>query len=138
MTWRRRLRDIAMAGGLAGCTAQVVGGGSTTGSTSGPGGTSSGTTSSTVGFACNANPDPCCICAAPHYGQGGYGGASCTGTLGPYDAGQPITCADELACMKAPTKECCDALGYLTGIGIAQAACADAGPGPGPGDAGSD
>jgi hypothetical protein len=40
--------------------------------------------------------------------------------------------------MKAPTKECCDALGWLAGIGIVQAACADAGPGPGPGDAGSD
>lgn len=138
MSWRRRLRDIAMAGGLAGCTAQVVAGGTTSGTTSGSG----GTTTSNPGMGgvppippCNANPDPCCMCSYTHYGYGGFGGASCVGTTGPLEGGNYLTCADELACLAAPTTACCAAFTYNITPALARA-CADAGPGPA--DAGSD
>jgi hypothetical protein len=61
-------------------------------------------------------------------GSGGYGGASCVNAtvLIVNDAG--VTCSDELACIAAPTKECCDSLGFIAQEGIARTACADAGP----------
>lgn len=136
MSWRRRLRDIAVAGGLAGCASQSMGG-TTTSTTTGSGGA---TTSATgmggyMGPVCNANPDPCCQCA-PNYPMGGFGGAACVNATKLIVGDAGVSCSDELACIQAPTKACCDALGIAAQVGIAAAACADAGPGPE--DAGSD
>jgi hypothetical protein len=138
MSWRRRLRDLAVAGGLAGCTAQAVGGG--TGSTSG------GTGGGYTGTMCNANPDPCCPCSYLD-GQGGYGGAACLSPPRYYFNDAGLSCADELACLAAQTAVCCADFHLIAPPALA-AACADAGystsssssgsGGPGPGDAGSD
>jgi hypothetical protein len=137
MSWRRRLRDIAVAGGLAGCTTQAISGGT---SGSGGNGGHGGATSSATGVggdpipACNANPDPCCPCSLPHYGQGGYGGAGCVDTPTFFVGDAGISCAGELACAQAPTKECCDVFSTVVFFGSLFDACADAGPG----DAGTD
>lgn len=133
MSWRRRLRDIALAGGLAGgCAAHVSGGTGGAGGTSSTGGagttgTTGGSTTTSVasgGFACNANPDPCCPCNPT--GQGGYGGASCvSGGPNAADAGY-FTCQDELDCIAAPTAACC-AGPYCSVNSALAASCHDAG-----------
>jgi hypothetical protein len=134
MSWQRRLRDIAMAGGLAGCTAKVMSGGTTTTTTANGGATAS---NSGVGGspipACNANPDPCCMCTA-HYGYGGYGGAGCVDQQVFFVGDAGLSCADELACAQAPTKQCCDLFANLVFSGPLVAACADAGPADAGGD----
>ncbi len=152
MSWRRRLRDVAVAGGLAGgcATHSVASGAGTTGSTGGPGTTGgtgttggagttggtggAGTTGSTssgtggtggvsIGPACNANPDPCCLCDPG--GQGGYGGAAFVANNSVDINGTVITCQDELSCIATPTAACCVVGPFLV---CAKAdACADAG-----------
>jgi hypothetical protein len=131
MNWRRRLRDIAVAGGLAGCTTQVMSGGTSSTTTGGSGGGgATGSTSSATGVggepgpACNASPDPCCPCASSD-GNGGYGGAACINGA-PMDIGDAgyaeYSCASALACDQTPTKACCDfwkGYGYQGPISLA-------------------
>jgi len=66
--------------------------------------------------------------------MGGYGGAGCVDTTKLYVGDAGISCADELACLQAPTQACCGPLVSAIGFGPLIAACADAGPG----DAGTD
>src|SRR5580698_7081059 len=120
MGWQKRLRGIALAGGLAGgCAGSTVVGTTGSSSSTGTGGAGTGGTgapsSSGDGIPpCNANPDPCCPCM--HGGQGGYGGAACIAQNG---------CQRELSCISTPTAACCSA-GSLFNCGLLDA-CADAG-----------
>lgn len=135
MSWQRRLRDIALAGGLAGGCATVTGGGTTgTGGMTGAGaatgtsgtGATGGTSTSSGGAVCNADPDPCCPCDPS--GQGGYGGASClmNGTISDGDGGV-FTCQDELDCIAAPTAACCAIAAPISFTCAVSNACQDAG-----------
>jgi hypothetical protein len=129
MTWQRRLKEIALAGGLAGgCATNVAatggstgtGGNGTTGATGSTGG--AGTTTF-MGAPCNANPDPCCLCSPS--GQGGYGGASCVANNYTQVNNTKVTCQDELSCIAAPTALCCQPPLVFNCAG--QNACRDAG-----------
>jgi hypothetical protein len=126
VSWQRRLKEIALAGGLVGgCAANVATSGSNGagghGTTAGTGGSTGSSSSSYVGPPpCNLNPDPCCLCSAGNSGHGGYGGASCVDQM---NAG--ISCKDELSCIAMPTAACCKQ--YCGLASAAQSACLDAG-----------
>jgi len=109
MSWQRRFRDIAIAGGLAACATHGLG-------------------ASCVGTpACDTNPDPCCVCYKGD--TGGYGGAGCVDqsadSTPAADGGtMPVTCASELACAAMPTAACCEVYGLYQ---AAYSACGHAG-----------
>jgi hypothetical protein len=116
MSWQRRLKEIALAGGLAGgCATNAA----TSGSTASTGAGGSGYVGPPP---CNANPDPCCLCSLS--GQG-YGGASCVANNFTQVDNTKITCQDELNCIAAPTAQCCQAPLLFNCDG--QNACRDAG-----------
>ncbi len=122
MGWQKRLRDIALAGGLAGGCAGTTVVGNTSGSsatgTGGAGGAGGAGGSTVIGPpVCNANPDPCCPCLGS--GQGGYGGASCT----PQNQSE---CQAELSCLSTPDGYCCSS-SYAYDNCKVLAVCADAG-----------